>query len=142
MAAVWYRFRAELRARWRSALALALLAGIAGGATLAAVAGARRTDSAFSRLLVATNAADVLVNPDYGNDSGLDWKAVAKLPMVTQAGRENGIIVASAPGARPERPRRVLGPGCQVGGDGPRTGPTPHPARSRTESGRAPTRCS
>ena len=41
MTAVWYRFRTELRVRWKSVLALALLAGIAGGATLAAVAGAR-----------------------------------------------------------------------------------------------------
>ena len=97
MMAVWYRFRAELRARWKSALALAVLAGVAGGVTLAAVAGARRTDSAFSRLLVATNAADVLVNPDYGNDSGLDWKAVAKLPMVSQAAQETGIIALPLP---------------------------------------------
>jgi len=95
--AVWYRFRTDLRARWKSALALALLAGLAGGVTLTAIAGARRTDTAFSRLLVATNAADVLVNPDYGNDSGLDANAVAHLPMVTQAGRENGIIVIPLP---------------------------------------------
>jgi hypothetical protein len=97
VAAVWYRFRAELRTRWRSVLALALLAGIAGGATLAAIAGARRTDSAFSRLLVDTNAADVLVNPDFGNDSHLDAEAVAKLPMVSQAGREQGVIVLPTP---------------------------------------------
>ena len=48
MNAVRYRFRAELRTRWKSVLALALLAGLAGGVTLAAIAGARRTDSAFS----------------------------------------------------------------------------------------------
>jgi hypothetical protein len=97
VAAVRYRFRAELRARWKSALALALLAGLAGGVTLAAIAGARRTDSAYSRLLVATNAAHILVNPDYGNDSGLDAKAIARLPMVTRAGRENGMIVLPVP---------------------------------------------
>jgi putative ABC transport system permease protein len=97
MTAVGYRFRAELRARWRSVLALALLAGLAGAATIAAVAGARRTDSAFSRLLTATAAADVLVNPDYGNDSGLDSKAVARLPMVTHAARENGLLVMPLP---------------------------------------------
>ena len=66
-----------------------------------AIAGVRRTDSAFSRLLVATNAAHVMVNPDYGNDSGLDWKAVAKLPMVTQAARERRHRGA-APGSRTE----------------------------------------
>jgi hypothetical protein len=97
MTAVWYRFRKELRARWKSAFALALLAGIAGGATLAAVAGARRTDSAFSRLLVDTRAPDLLVNPDYGNESNLDAKAVAKLPMVEQLGREQGVIVLPFP---------------------------------------------
>jgi hypothetical protein len=97
VSAVWYRFRTESRARWKSVFALALLAGLAGGVTLTAIAGARRTSSAYSRLLVATNAADVLVNPDFGNDSGLDAKAVARLPQVTQAGRENGIIVLPLP---------------------------------------------
>ncbi|HEX9504606.1 MAG TPA: ABC transporter permease, partial [Acidimicrobiia bacterium] len=93
MTAVWYRFRAELRDKWKGVLALALLAGFAGGATLAAIAGARRTDSAFSRLLVDTNAAHLLVNPDYGDDSHLDARAVARLPMVTRMGREQGVIV-------------------------------------------------
>jgi hypothetical protein len=97
VAAVWYRFRAELRTRWRSVLALALLAGVAGGATLAAIAGARRTDSAFSRLRVDTNAIDVLVNPDLGSDSNLDAKAVTKLPMVRQAGQEHGVIAIPLP---------------------------------------------
>ena len=97
MAAVWYRFRAELRTRWRAALALALLAGIASGAALAAIAGARRTDSAYSRLLVDTNAAQVLVNPDFGNESKLDGLAVARLPMVSQVAREQGVIVLPSP---------------------------------------------
>ncbi|MFI5054250.1 MAG: hypothetical protein ACHQDE_07805, partial [Acidimicrobiia bacterium] len=97
MAAVWYRFRAELRSRWRSVFALALLAGIAGGATLAAIAGARRTDSAFSRLRVDTNAIDVLVNPDFGSESKLDVRAVTKLPMVLQAGHERGVIAIPLP---------------------------------------------
>ncbi len=97
MTAVWYRFRAELRARWKAVVVLAVLAGIAGGVTLAAIAGARRTDSAFSRLLTATDAAQVLVNPDDGNDSKLDPKAVARLPMVSDAGVERGLIVVPLP---------------------------------------------
>ncbi|HEY3673436.1 MAG TPA: ABC transporter permease [Acidimicrobiia bacterium] len=97
MTAVGYRFRAELRARWRSVAVLALLAGIAGGVTLAAIAGARRTDSAFSRLLTATHAAQVLVNPDFGNDSELDPKAIARLPMVSEVGVGRGLIVVPVP---------------------------------------------
>jgi hypothetical protein len=95
--AAWYRFRAELRARGRSVVALALLAGIAGAVTLTAIAGARRTDSAFARMLRETRAADVLVNPDFGNDSGLDVRKVAALPMVEDAGKEQGVSVQALP---------------------------------------------
>ncbi len=64
MAAVWFRFRAELRTRWRSALGLALLVGLAGGIVLTAIAGARRTDSAYPRFIAESEAFDVLVVPD------------------------------------------------------------------------------
>src|SRR5262245_29336553 len=97
MAAVWYRFRAELRGRWPALVALALVAGIAGAATLAAIAGARRTDTAFARMLAATRAPDVLVNPDFGNDSNLDVDAVRHLPMVEDAAVGRGLIVAPLP---------------------------------------------
>jgi hypothetical protein len=53
----------RLRARWRAWLALVLLTGVAGGAVLAAAAGARRTESAFPRFLRDTAAADVVVSP-------------------------------------------------------------------------------
>jgi parvulin-like peptidyl-prolyl isomerase len=43
------RFLAELRARWRTWLTLAVLAGVAGSFVVAAAAGARRTDSALAR---------------------------------------------------------------------------------------------
>jgi hypothetical protein len=45
-AAVWLVARSDVRRRWRSLLALALIVGVAGGIVLAAVAGARRTESA------------------------------------------------------------------------------------------------
>jgi ABC-type lipoprotein release transport system permease subunit len=48
---VWVRARAELAARWRSALALTLLLGIGGGIALTALAGARRTDSAVGQFV-------------------------------------------------------------------------------------------
>jgi ABC-type lipoprotein release transport system permease subunit len=59
--AVWYRFRAELRSRWRAWLGLGLLVGLAAGAVMALVAGARRTDSAYARFLETHSAYDVIV---------------------------------------------------------------------------------
>ena len=90
MAAVWYRFRAELPKRWRAVLALALLAGVAGGIALTAAAGARRTDTAYERLLDKTNAWQVLVNPDDSNGTASSSPAIACLPMVTAAARSTG----------------------------------------------------
>jgi hypothetical protein len=46
-------FRAELRARWRSWLAVAILISVVGGLVLAATAAGRRTDSAFPRFAAA-----------------------------------------------------------------------------------------
>jgi len=61
MTAVLLRVRADFRARWRAWLGLTLIMGIAGGAVIASVVGARRTDSSYSRFLRATNAPDALV---------------------------------------------------------------------------------
>ena len=94
MAAVWFRFRAELHARWRGLLGLALLVGFAGGVTLAAAAGARRTDTAYPRLVRETRAWDVLVNPDNGTDSALTAHKIAGLSEVVRAGRVDGLAVS------------------------------------------------
>jgi hypothetical protein len=51
MAVVWLRWRGELRRRWRALLVLVLIAGLGGGAALATVAGARRTDLAVPRFV-------------------------------------------------------------------------------------------
>ena len=40
-----------MRRRWRALVSLALLLGLAGGVVLTAAAGARRTDTAYPRLL-------------------------------------------------------------------------------------------
>ena len=58
---VLVRLRSEARARWRDWLVLAVLAGLAGGATIACLAGARRTETAYPRFLKGTRAFDVLV---------------------------------------------------------------------------------
>jgi len=54
--------RSAIRGSWRQALALTLVGGLLGGVALGAVAGARRTATAYSRYLVSINASDVFVN--------------------------------------------------------------------------------
>ena len=51
MAMVWLWLRADVRRQWRALLGLALLLGLVGGVVLTAAAGARRTDTAYPRLL-------------------------------------------------------------------------------------------
>ena len=43
--------RAQLRSRWGTTVALALLVGLSGGLVLAAVAGASRTETAMKRFV-------------------------------------------------------------------------------------------
>jgi len=62
MNAVWMRARNELRTRWRALVSLALIAGIGGGAAIAAGAGARRADSVYPRFRAATNAFDQVIS--------------------------------------------------------------------------------
>ena len=102
MKAIWARSRAELRGRWRATLALAVMVGLVGGIAIAAAAGARRTHSAYPRFLEATNAADILVNPDLGAFTELDFDAVAALPEVASMGTVGGMVVAfPGPGGEP-----------------------------------------
>ena len=54
--------RSAIRGSWRQVLALALVGGLLGGVALGAVAGARRTATAYNRYLVSINASDVFVN--------------------------------------------------------------------------------
>ena len=63
MATVWLRLRADFRLRWRALAGLALLLGLVGGVVLTAAAGARRTDTAYPRLLSWANAAQVDIIP-------------------------------------------------------------------------------
>ena len=93
MATAMYRVRAAVRVEWRSLLAVALLVGLAGGAVLASLGAASRTDTAFSRMRHATNAWDVLVNPNNGSDSKLTMAELRKLPAVQAIGRVDGVIL-------------------------------------------------
>jgi hypothetical protein len=79
MRAVVYLAAHELRARWRSWAVLVVLVAAAGGAVLAAVAGASRTESAYPRFLTASNAPDLLIAPDRSGLGGY-FGALARLP--------------------------------------------------------------
>lgn len=75
LGAIRLAFRAELRRRWRSWLAIALLIAVVGGFVLAAAAAGRRTESAFPRFVTA-HGYDAIV---YANQP---VPTVAKLPGV------------------------------------------------------------
>lgn len=70
-----------LRVRWRGWALFVLLVAVAGGAVLAATAGARRTGSAYPRFLVASRASDLLVSPG-GTGIGGYYAALGRLPGV------------------------------------------------------------
>ena len=82
-----YRLRAEARGRWRAWVGLALAIALTGGIVMAAVAGSRRTASAYPRLLTAVAEQDAevaLPSPQHSfNDRNNPWLgAVDRLPQV------------------------------------------------------------
>ncbi len=100
MSAVWVRARAELRRRWRATVVLVVLVGLAGGATLAGVAGARRTDSAMDRFLAFSRPFEVFV---LNIEGAADLDVVARLPQVADAGTAAYLVLApSTPSGEPD----------------------------------------
>jgi hypothetical protein len=101
--------RRELRSHWRGWTALVVLVGIGGGVVLASLAGARRTESAFGRLVEQSAASDVVVvgDSDFGFTGNVDLDAVAALPEVEATGRTTVSIVFTGIGDDGGR----LGPG-------------------------------
>jgi hypothetical protein len=59
---VLYLWPASMRRSWRQAVVLAVLVGLLGAVALGALAGARRTATAYGRYLSASNVSDVFVN--------------------------------------------------------------------------------
>ena len=53
MGVAWYTWRASWRKSWREALVIAVIGGLLGAVALGALAGARRTDTAYDRYLAS-----------------------------------------------------------------------------------------
>src|SRR3984957_2610584 len=82
-APVWLTLRTDLRRKWRAMLGVALLLGLIGGVVLTAVAGARRTDTAYPRLLTWANASQLDVIPTVNDVVPEDYyRALGRLPQV------------------------------------------------------------
>ena len=82
MWAVWLRVRAGLRQDWRGLAGLALVTALTGAVVLAALAGARRTDTAVSRFLqyAGPTEGEVAADPRM-------MDRIAALPSVAYAAR-------------------------------------------------------
>jgi len=93
MSAVWYWSRRSVRARWRSYAGVALLLALLGGLTLASVAGARRTSSAYSRFREAGGAMDVQVNA--GDFERQNPDVAAQMPGVTDSASYIGFVAGA-----------------------------------------------
>ena len=109
----WYRFRATLRRRWAGYLTLVVLIGLVGGVALAAVAGARRTQSSYPTYLASTHPSDLGMFTEFdpithtGYSARID-QAVARVPHV-----ERSYVVVGFDGTL-----QVLGHGTGVGAPG------------------------
>jgi hypothetical protein len=107
MAAVWALARARLRGRRRALLGLTVLIGVAAGAVMAAAIGARRTETAYPRLLQATLAQDLQVGVGgYAEDHPGYVDRLRRLPQVGDLGLASVAFMAPDVGLGPPSPRR------------------------------------
>jgi FtsX-like permease family len=91
----WYRYRATFTRRVTGYLSVVLLIGLLGGVGMAALAGARRTQSSYPRFLASTNASDLTmavyqVGPSAGKSRSLK-STIERLPGVKH------VVSASTP---------------------------------------------
>jgi putative ABC transport system permease protein len=93
MKTVWLWTRASLRRRLAGTVLLVLLVGLTGGAVLAAATGARRTSTAFPRLVAATGNNGVLVG-SFGPGTLGFYKDVQALPGIANSGVFVGMYIS------------------------------------------------
>ena len=86
MRAALYRFTVTWAGTWRAVAALALVGGLLGAVALGAVAGARRTASAYGRYVASIRASDAFVNiPGVvpGMTAAQSLTLISRLPGIT-----------------------------------------------------------
>ena len=83
MAAAFYWWQSARGRSWRALLTVALVGGLLGTVALGALAGARRTASAYGRYLTSINASDVFVNIPSPYLPGI--AKIARLPAVRKS---------------------------------------------------------
>ena len=93
MRAVRVRARADLRRRFLSWLALAVLVGITGGSAIAVASAARRTDTAYTRFLATHAPSDVSItdSKDFLTKD-VDLDQVAAMPEVERSTRASFVF--------------------------------------------------
>jgi hypothetical protein len=79
----WYRLRATFRQNLAGYLVITLIVGLIGGVAMGGVAAARRTQSAFPRILAASNPSNLDVDP--GPYSARTVDQISHLPRVRSA---------------------------------------------------------
>ncbi len=96
-AAIGLWVRSTVRREWKGLVALGVLAGVTAALAAAALAGARRTETALPRLRDATNAADAVVFASQVGVAHPDWSKLREKPEVADLavwdlmfGREDG----------------------------------------------------
>jgi hypothetical protein len=121
-----YHFRVTFKRSWGNYLSLTLLIALVGGVSMAALAGARRTDSSFPTFFASTNPSSTQVfaaldDPALGQSSGFNPKVdreIAHLPLVQQSalsiGFDGNINLDAVKGLHPhatvgETPPTVIG---------------------------------
>jgi hypothetical protein len=95
MGIAWYTWRASWRRSWRPALAIAVIGGLLGAVALGALAGARRTDTAYGRYLASVNASTVMIDVPApllpvirhiehlpGASSSAAWLGLSAMPVI------------------------------------------------------------
>jgi hypothetical protein len=97
LSVAWYRLRATWGRRWATYFSVVLLIGLVGGVAMAAVAGARRTQSAFPDYLATTKASDLHVQVQGVANLSLHLVAGAHL-SAQLSGLPEVAHVASSPG--------------------------------------------